>query len=250
MHPVSAPRKATGNQGGRYSQLTLKRRGRPPYDRSFRYLAGPVTLVPIRTTKQSFPTESVHAPSAQPPSRFTVSGSGPAHGGDRLPFGPRPRFHPDIHHFPRAEQHSIETSAPLTRPVKRYTIWRPRAEYTDPARRLPLREENSTKELSPPVLTERTVPSPDRGTRATGESGPSALTLGRASGMPRSKTLYHNALEPAQTSHAERSLDCHCGAFTHCLPCGTGLSWSELRLSAVPIQTQTSPSHYKRRRVT
>ena len=177
--------KALGNQGGHYSQLTLKRRGWPPYDNTI-LLSGQSHS--YQSGRNSFPTESVHAPSAQPPSRYR-SGSGPAHGGDRLPFGPRPRFHPAIRHFPRAEQHSIETSAPLTRPVKRYTIWRPRAEYTDPARRLPLRRGESTKGAfsTRRHRTHRTFSGPwDAGHR---RKWPCALTLGRASGMPRSRLL-------------------------------------------------------------
>ena len=45
-------------------------------------------------------------------------------------------------------------------------------------------------EFSRPVVTERTVPSPDRGTRATRSKWPCALTPGRASGMPGSRPFY------------------------------------------------------------
>lgn len=82
------------------------------------------------------------------------------------------------------------------------------------------------RELAPqPVFTERTVPSPDRGTpRPPPESAQPSVAARPGAVVPRfrSRTRKREAFEhlskkPAQTSHAERSLDCHrrCTPATH-----------------------------------
>lgn len=110
---------------------------------------------------------SVHAPTAQPPSRtsFTlpVASSGLAHGGGGLSFGPRPRFHPAVRHvstcratLDRDERALDETSQALHDMATAGGIHGPRTAACHSGRRIQLRSFLNPSSPNAPYLL-RTV---------------------------------------------------------------------------------------------